>query len=229
MFSFGNAAFHGSTGGLRLNRPALRMAPTVAGRGYWFVASDGGVFAFGDAAFYGSMGGRFLARPMIGIIPTSTGRGYWMVAEDGGVFAFGDAGFLGSLGGRLDLGADRRARADPDEQRLLARSGATARCTRSATPRSSAATNSSPGSPPTSPRSPMARGYVTLDETGALWTHRSAGGIGAAPAGNPHAGARAVGLALTANGAGSWIAWSGACASHPTGRSCRDRSACSTA
>jgi hypothetical protein len=30
------------------------LAPTADGRGYWLVASDGGVFGFGDAHFFGS-------------------------------------------------------------------------------------------------------------------------------------------------------------------------------
>ena len=48
--------FHGSTGGLRLNKPIVGMAavPTPTGDGYWLVASDGGVFSFGDAPFRGS-------------------------------------------------------------------------------------------------------------------------------------------------------------------------------
>ncbi len=33
------------------------MAATPDGRGYWLVASDGGIFTFGDAPFYGSAGG----------------------------------------------------------------------------------------------------------------------------------------------------------------------------
>ena len=32
------------------------MAATPDGKGYWLVASDGGIFTFGDAAFYGSTG-----------------------------------------------------------------------------------------------------------------------------------------------------------------------------
>ena len=98
IFAFGEAGFFGSTGGLRLNRPVVGMAPTASGRGYWLVASDGGVFAFGDATFLGSMGGTRLNQPVVGIAPTASGRGYWMVASDGGVFAFGDAVFLGSAG-----------------------------------------------------------------------------------------------------------------------------------
>ena len=33
-----------------LNRPIVGMAATPDGKGYWLVASDGGIFAFGDAA-----------------------------------------------------------------------------------------------------------------------------------------------------------------------------------
>ena len=56
IFSFGDAKFYGSTGGLKLNAPIVGMAATPTGQGYWLVASDGGIFNFGDAAFYGSTG-----------------------------------------------------------------------------------------------------------------------------------------------------------------------------
>jgi hypothetical protein len=72
------------------------MAATPTGRGYWTVASDGGIFSFGDAAFFGSMGGKPLDQPMVGMAATPTGRGYWTVASDGGIFSFGDAAFFGS-------------------------------------------------------------------------------------------------------------------------------------
>jgi L,D-peptidoglycan transpeptidase YkuD (ErfK/YbiS/YcfS/YnhG family) len=54
IFSFGDAAFYGSTGALHLNAPIVGMAAAPGGGGYWLVASDGGIFSFGDAAFYGS-------------------------------------------------------------------------------------------------------------------------------------------------------------------------------
>jgi len=73
------------------------MAATPDGRGYWEVASDGGIFSFGDAAFYGSMGGQHLTAPVVGMATTPDGRGYWEVASDGGIFSFGDAGFAGSV------------------------------------------------------------------------------------------------------------------------------------
>ena len=43
------------------------MAATPDGKGYWEVASDGGLFAFGDAGFYGSMGGHPLNQPIVGL------------------------------------------------------------------------------------------------------------------------------------------------------------------
>jgi hypothetical protein len=75
------------------------LPPPPSFSGYWFVASDGGVFAFGHAHFHGSTGGVHLTRPIVGMAPTSDGNGYWMVASDGGIFAFGDAHFYGSTGG----------------------------------------------------------------------------------------------------------------------------------
>jgi hypothetical protein len=98
IFSFGDAAFHGSMGGTPLNRPIVGMAATSDGGGYWEVASDGGIFSFGDASFHGSMGGTPLNRPIVGMAATPDGSGYWEVASDGGVFSFGDAVFRGSTG-----------------------------------------------------------------------------------------------------------------------------------
>ena len=74
------------------------MAATPDGKGYWLVASDGGIFTFGDAGFYGSTGNIVLNKPIVGMVPTHDGGGYWLVASDGGIFTFGDATFYGSLG-----------------------------------------------------------------------------------------------------------------------------------
>jgi hypothetical protein len=65
VFSFGDAAFHGSTGGQHLNQPIVGMAASPSGQGYWLAASDGGIFAFGDATFEGSTGGQHLNRPVV--------------------------------------------------------------------------------------------------------------------------------------------------------------------
>ncbi|MCU1378909.1 MAG: hypothetical protein JWN29_1892, partial [Acidimicrobiales bacterium] len=67
IFSFGDAAFHGSTGAMRLNKPIVGMTPTTTGKGYWLVASDGGVFAFGSAPFLGSMIGATVRTSVVGI------------------------------------------------------------------------------------------------------------------------------------------------------------------
>lgn len=99
VFSYGDARFHGSTGGVKLVKPIVGMATTPDGGGYWMAASDGGVFAFGDARFYGSLGGVNLVEPIEAMVATPDGGGYWMVASDGGVFCFGDAVFRGSMGG----------------------------------------------------------------------------------------------------------------------------------
>ncbi|MGH2705999.1 MAG: N-acetylmuramoyl-L-alanine amidase [Actinomycetota bacterium] len=111
IFSYGSAPFLGSTGGMRLNSPAVAMDVStprgVGGEpggvpgpdGYWMVAADGGVFAFGSAGFSGSMGGTRLNEPIVDMGTSTGGEGYWMVASDGGLFAFGDAAFHGSTGG----------------------------------------------------------------------------------------------------------------------------------
>ncbi len=110
IFSFGAATFHGSMGGMWLQRPVVGITPTLTRGGYWLVASDGGIFAFGDASFYGSVPGlglrpagsglpNSLNAPIVGVVPTVTRHGYFMVASDGGVFAFGDARFEGSCPG----------------------------------------------------------------------------------------------------------------------------------
>ena len=56
IFTYGDAPFEGSAGGLLLNKPIVGMAATPDGAGYWLVASDGGIFSYGDAQFYGSTG-----------------------------------------------------------------------------------------------------------------------------------------------------------------------------
>jgi hypothetical protein len=74
------------------------MAATPDGRGYWLVASDGGIFSYGDAQFYGSTGAMPLNKPIVGMASIGDGRGYWLVGSDGGIFSYGDAQFYGSTG-----------------------------------------------------------------------------------------------------------------------------------
>ena len=44
-----------------------RSATTPDGKGYWLVASDGGIFSFGDAPFHGSAGDSPLNQPVVGM------------------------------------------------------------------------------------------------------------------------------------------------------------------
>ena len=96
IFAFGDAAFFGSTGALKLVQPIVGMAATPDDKGYWLVAKDGGVFAFGNAGFFGSQGGKPLTQPVVGMAATPTGAGYWLVGADGAVYPFGDARSFGS-------------------------------------------------------------------------------------------------------------------------------------
>ena len=94
------ASFYGSMGGKPLNKPIVGMAATPDRRGYWMVATDGGIFSFGDAIFYGSMGGKPLNQPIVGMAATPDRRRLL----DGGlrrrIFSFGTASFHGSMGGK---------------------------------------------------------------------------------------------------------------------------------
>src|SRR6476646_2634670 len=97
VYAFGGAPSLGAPNSA-LNAPIVGIAATRRGRGYWLLASDGGIFSYGNARFYGSTGAMHLNQPVVGISPTPSGRGYWLVASDGGVFSFGDARFYGSTG-----------------------------------------------------------------------------------------------------------------------------------
>ncbi|HXY26956.1 MAG TPA: Ig-like domain repeat protein [Acidimicrobiales bacterium] len=107
VFSFGDTTFYGSIPGLginpagsglphSLNAPIVGIVPSVTERGYFMVASDGGVFAFGDAHFAGScpgVGG--CVGTAVAVMPTPTGRGYWVATSTGAVYSFGDAQYYG--------------------------------------------------------------------------------------------------------------------------------------
>ncbi|MHB1786081.1 MAG: C40 family peptidase, partial [Acidimicrobiales bacterium] len=94
-----DAKFFGSTGAIQLNKPIVGMAATPDGKGYWLVASDGGIFSYGDAKFFGSTGAIGLAQPIVGMASAPDGAGYWLVAADGGIFNYGSAAFSGSAVG----------------------------------------------------------------------------------------------------------------------------------
>jgi hypothetical protein len=96
VFAFGNARDHGGPRGT-LNAPITAMEATGDGKGYWLVASDGGIFSFGNAPFLGSTGALRLQAPIVDFAATPSGNGYWLVGADGGVFCFGDAKYRGGV------------------------------------------------------------------------------------------------------------------------------------
>jgi hypothetical protein len=110
VFSYGDTGFYGSIPGLGINpagsglpnsldAPIVGMVPSFDDRGYFMVASDGGVFAFGDATFEGScpgIGG--CSGSAVDVMPYQSGKGYWLVTSTGNVYAFGNAPHLGSPG-----------------------------------------------------------------------------------------------------------------------------------
>jgi len=91
IFSYGDAAFYGSTGSIALNKPIVGMTATPDGKGYWMVASDGGIFNFGDAVFAGSAAGGPGLDPAERVVSSATGHGYWVEEQNGTASAFGDA------------------------------------------------------------------------------------------------------------------------------------------
>jgi hypothetical protein len=110
VFAFGDAGFYGSIPGLglapsgtagdqHLNAPIVGVVPSIDYKGYFMVASDGGVFAFGDAQFEGScpgIGG--CSGPVVAVAPDASGRGYWLVTSTGHIYTFGDAPYFGAPG-----------------------------------------------------------------------------------------------------------------------------------
>jgi len=64
VFAF-KAAFRGSTGSMKLNKPMTGMV--AFGNGYLMVAEDGGVFNYSDKEFSGSLGSNPPANPIVSI------------------------------------------------------------------------------------------------------------------------------------------------------------------
>jgi hypothetical protein len=81
-----NFLTHTLCSNIRLNKPIVDLTVSQGGRGYYFVASDGGIFSYGDARFHGSTGNMKLAAPVVTM--TTSPTGYWLVAQNGGVFSF---------------------------------------------------------------------------------------------------------------------------------------------
>jgi hypothetical protein len=200
VFSYGTAAFYGSTGGMHLNRPVVGISSTPTGHGYWIVASDGGIFSFGDASFHGSTGALHLNQPIVGMTPTRTGHGYWLVASDGGIFSFGDASFHGSTGG-VAIGTTIAAiarTASGNGYWLAASNGRVF------------AFGDAPAMRAVAPATPIVGFQVAPGGTG-LWLASHSGSVYTTGSAHYLGGAsgglmQAVGIARSAGGTGYWIA-----------------------
>ncbi len=66
VFTFGDAAFGGSMGGVPLNQPVVRTAATPDGRGNWLVAPYRGNSAFREVLFPRVVGRCYLHAPAVG-------------------------------------------------------------------------------------------------------------------------------------------------------------------
>ncbi len=102
IFSYGDAAFLGSTGSIHLNQPVVGMASAPSGGGYWLGAADGGVFTFGSAAFYGSAVADLT--PPSGAHTLASGSALGVYAGAGNPAAVSD--FVASLGSRPRFAMD---------------------------------------------------------------------------------------------------------------------------
>jgi hypothetical protein len=98
IFSFGDAAFHGSTGGLPIGTTVSGIASSPSGHGYWLAAANGRVFAFGDAHAMSSVAP---ATPIVGLQVAPGGTGLWLVASSGAIYTSGAAPYLGGASGGL--------------------------------------------------------------------------------------------------------------------------------
>ena len=87
--AFGGAPRFGSRAATASGGLVVGMAATADGRGYWLVASDGGVFSFGDAQFHGSLGGTRGAA-VSGMSTARGGDGYTLITTSGVAHAFGN-------------------------------------------------------------------------------------------------------------------------------------------
>lgn len=85
--------WYGSKSDRFLDKPAVTMASTLSGYGYYLVTKGGRVYAFGDARNRGYIKGKRLT--IVDIELTPTGNGYWLLAKSGRIFAFGDASNFG--------------------------------------------------------------------------------------------------------------------------------------
>jgi hypothetical protein len=55
IFTYGQAPYDGSTGGMSLSAPVVGIAADNTTNGYWLAAADGGIFTFGGASYMGRL------------------------------------------------------------------------------------------------------------------------------------------------------------------------------
>ena len=220
IFSFGSAQFHGSMGGVVLQRPVVGIVPTPDRGGYWLDASDGGVFAFGDTQYYGSMPGlgfnpagsgkpHSLNAPIVGMVPSHDDRGYFMVASDGGVFAFGDATFAGScpgIGGCNGAAVAVVPDATGGGYWVVTNSGAVYAF-------GDAVNHGQPGTQGSAVTSAVATpdggGYWILDAGGQVFPFGDAANLGGPPGGSAGGLDPAASIFSTSDGGGYWVVTAG--------------------
>jgi hypothetical protein len=216
IFSFGSAAFYGSMGATRLERPVVAVVGTRNQGGYWLDASDGGVFSFGDTQFYGSIPGlglhpagsglpNSLNAPVVGMVPSHDQGGYFMVASDGGIFAFGDAHFTGScpgIGGCLGAAVAVMPDATGNGYWLITQTAnvyafGDAPYLGGPGPQSSPITSAVP--------TPSGHGYWILDANGQVFAFGDAAYLGNTPLGSTGGLNPASAIFATSDGGGYWV------------------------
>ena len=86
----------GSKEAHHLAAPIVGIVPTLDGKGYLLVGSDGGIFAFGDAKVSGSCNkGGTCSGPVVAAVADPAAQGYWLVTRTGHVYAYGQARRMG--------------------------------------------------------------------------------------------------------------------------------------
>ena len=61
--------------------PAVGIASSDDGGGYWVITAGGQVFNFGDAKFEGSLVNEHLTDPVVGIAADPITDGYWLLTQ----------------------------------------------------------------------------------------------------------------------------------------------------
>ena len=205
VYAFGSASFLGSTQGLALASPVVGMAQTANGAGYWLVAEDGGVFGY-NAPFFGSAASFPHALPAVGMGATADGGGYWIVTDDGAVYSLRERAVLRRP--RPTCGSPRSITdlIPTAGGTVTGSSPATAACSPSATPASSArpaaCASTRPSCrwrrPPTDSATGSSRATAACSRSASAAFHGSTGGM--------RLNAPVVGMASANAGAGYWLA-----------------------